>query len=238
MNEAEAAPNILGALTMSRLRSEVGDETARRMVARMKEAMVLGESDERLSRAMQWNPETIGLLRQTVLEQEKALLRRPGVEAYIDYLYRQEGFIRDLNLVVDEYRQNPGEVKLAPAAVAAIRAKSEILDKVLKTGQDFGVIRKAATKKELDVVEGHSVAELSDTELRNLIFGLLKRMSKLVTQYGDFGGGAVEVPFAPVIGEKRGKAAHGGKGINRRKGGRATVRSAIVQRSKGMAPPV
>lgn len=232
MSEMPEPKDILGQLTLSRLRSEIGDDTVRRYLNAMRIAIIEGQSDPEIMQHMQWSPEVVTLLRQTIVEQEKVVWQRPPEETFIDYLFRQEGFMRELDLVVGEYSAQR-DSKIAAASVSAIRAKSEILDKVINLGKELGILRPIKTKQKPTEIEGFSVADLTDVELRGLLMRVMQRMQKLVERYGDVGAKAIDVTPRPVIGVREGgKVAHGGSGARRRNGGRATVRSTIVQRTK------
>lgn len=92
------------------------------------------------------------------------------------------------------------------ALVAAMRTRSEILDKIVKTGQDLGVITRAAKKVE---VSGEvDVSQLNVDELRVHISSQVEEISSLAGLSADPGGIAGAV-MKQIVGRNtagRGKA--------------------------------
>lgn len=139
---------------------------------------------------------------------EKRLLANDGqkqlamttAHRYYVYTLQQEQCLRDLDYFVEEtYRSiknwnnaarlygSPGVARkilgTAPspqAAVIAIKAKSEILDRTIKTGQDMGVIQKRA--KEVRVSGQLNLAALPTEQLRKTLQKKLSQFDELVAK--------------------------------------------------------
>jgi len=139
---------------------------------------------------------------------EKRLLANDGQKrltmstAHLYYVYclQQEQCLRDLDFFVDESYQSianwnkaaklygsPGVARkvlgAAPnnqAAILAIKAKSEILDRTIKMGQDMGIIQKRA--KEIRVSGDINLAALPTEQLRHVLQKKLSQFDQLVEQ--------------------------------------------------------
>jgi hypothetical protein len=104
----------------------------------------------------------------------------------IEYTYVQYIIDQTYNLsVLDDFiKSNKNEKgRSAQGIVGAIRAKSEIMDKIIARGQEFGIIKKVANRSE--VVAGVLIAELSNTQLKKEITTSLDSLNLLLKKYGD-----------------------------------------------------
>lgn len=124
------------------------------------------------------------LLKRFYEEESDVVRNKTTEEVYVDYVIQQNRNIRDLTNILSEF----DDAKQPAAAVGAIRARSDILDKIIAKGQEFGFIEK---KPERKLVAGVLITNLSTPELRKKIAGELGTLERLMEQYGD----------APSIGE-------------------------------------
>lgn len=105
---------------------------------------------------------------------------RPIEHVYVEYLINQASNIKDLtDLVIKK-----GSHQLN-AMVGAVRVRAEIYDKIIKTGQEMGVIKRAPQQHE--VIGGIIVADLTSEKLRALITNELRELGGLMKKYGDKG---------------------------------------------------
>lgn len=112
-------------------------------------------------------------------EQEVEDLRgRTTEHVYVDYCLHQHQNIHDLTKLVDHY----DKTKQHAAVVSAVRARSEIYDKIIARGQELGFIDK---KPETKLIAGMVVAHLSTKELRSVITQELSGLEKLFEEFGD-----------------------------------------------------
>lgn len=135
---------------------------------------------------------------------EKRLLANEGqlvtnqstAHRYFTYLLQQEQCGRDLEYVLSMImaemeawneafgnRLDGDDEKMPPrpsaqSAIMAIKAKSELLDRTIKMGQDMGIIEKRA--KELRVSGNLNLAALPTEELRTVLDKKLKDFERLV----------------------------------------------------------
>jgi len=103
---------------------------------------------------------------------------RTTEEVYVDYTLKQTQNIKDLTRMLGAFE----ETKQHAAMVGAVRARSDILDKIIAKGQEFGFIEK---KPETKVIAGVIVSQLSTHELRKAIAGELGQLEKLMSDFGD-----------------------------------------------------
>jgi hypothetical protein len=99
----------------------------------------------------------------------------------IEYIYTQ--YIIDQTNNLNELSNFITSNKDGKSIVGAIRARSEILDKIITKGQEFGIIKKVANRSE--IVAGVLIAELSNTQLKKEITTSLDSLNLLLKKYGD-----------------------------------------------------
>ena len=107
------------------------------------------------------------------------LRKKPKEHIYIDYLIQQEANIRALTQILKDHKDS----NQPNALVGAVRARSEILDKIIKTGQDVGLIEREPDKHQ--VISGVMVANLSNLELKKGITEVIVGLDALVGEFGD-----------------------------------------------------
>jgi len=88
------------------------------------------------------------------------------------------------------------------ALVSAVKARSEVLDKIIKTGQELGVISRAA--REVNLRSQIDVRSMSVSELRVHLRQEVEELSRLVSPPTEFAGpaGAILKRFDPPPDEK------------------------------------
>jgi hypothetical protein len=187
----------------------------RRLIAELKAHLADGKTDLEAAEAMfKGDTKTYNILKRELYQQEKVdLHNKTTEEVFVDYVLRQEGCIRDLNQLI---RDKEGTVRNSSTTVGAIRAKSDILDKIIERGQEFGILEKVPEKKQ--VIAGVMVAQLDNDALRQLITRELGGLQALVSRYGDddmLGNkGALDMPAEPTSpkfsGEGKPKESVGG----------------------------
>ena len=119
-------------------------------------------------------------LKSKMFDAEKTRLRdRSSEDVYVDYALRQQTNISDLTEMIKSFK----ETKQYNALVGAVKARAEILDKLIAKGQEFGLIDKRPERKE--IIAGVFMGELSDKQLRQFITGELTGVQKLMNKYGS-----------------------------------------------------
>lgn len=100
-------------------------------------------------------------------------------ERYVDYQLAQQSCVKSLESMIGEFKST----KQYNAMVGAIRARSDIIDKIVLKGQEFGLIEKKAEEKR--IIGGVLVGSMPTEDLRKLIVGELVGLEKLVDKFGD-----------------------------------------------------
>lgn len=139
-----------------------------------------GKSDTDVMAAMGLSAEDYEAIKVAMFDAKAEELKaKPHEHVYVDYVIKQSENLKDLSKMVGEFYVS----KQYNAMVGAIRARSEIYDKLLKTGQEFGVIK--TPKSDSDVVAGFLVANLSNKDLKDAIVNELKELNKMMKAVGD-----------------------------------------------------
>jgi hypothetical protein len=154
--------------------------------AKLRVALEQGKTHEEIAEemALPW-ADFLELLSKFYALDAEDIRGKTTEQVYTDYVLAQGRNIRDLTLIIGEYR---GE-KNANALVGAIRARSDIFDKIFERGQELGFIAK---RPETKLVAGLVVHQLSDAELRDKIVGELGALENLMGKYGTSDGKALD----------------------------------------------
>ena len=104
---------------------------------------------------------------------------RPTEHVYVQYMIDQAQNVKALTGMIDEFKNS----KQYNAMVGAIKARSDIYDKLIEKGQTFGLIHQEPNKSLS--LSGHIVADMTNKQLKTMITGELEVLSKLMRRYGD-----------------------------------------------------
>lgn len=163
----------------------------RLLLATLRAHLYTETEDVKIAELMDLETADYNALKAEMYAQDKAHISGQTAEdVFIDYRIRQEGVIRDLDTVAKNDKTP------AAAVVGALRAKSDIIDKVILRGQEFGLIDKVPEKKM--VVAGVLVASLPMNDLRSMILKQTKGLESLLKKYGD-GDMAEEIDVTPAL---------------------------------------
>jgi hypothetical protein len=153
----------------------------RTVLADIKRMIGEGKSDRMIAEELGLNAARYNELKRELFRQETADLYSKSTEdVYLEYKWQQNRCIEDLDRMIADI---DGDSKQQNALVGAIKARSEIIDKIVKVGQEMGVLERAPEKKL--VIHGHAVAQLPDAELRKLIANELQGLQSIVSRYGE-----------------------------------------------------
>jgi len=124
--------------------------------------------------------ETYEEVRKFMLEMRTSELReKPREHVYIDYVIEQRKNLYDLDNLI----KNLDEKTQYNAVVGAIRLRSDIVDKIVEKGQEFGFIKKTAERKEL--IAGIALIDMSNEDLKKHIVGQTKMLTTAMDKYGE-----------------------------------------------------
>ena len=163
----------MGALGLSK--SEL-----REAIAELLAYLASGYDDSEARAELGLDAEQYAALKREMYSQQAEFYRTRSTEdMYTDYVNEQRACIHELDKIVARF----ADEKHSSAIVGAIRARSDIVDKIVKLGQDVGLIDKEPEKKV--VLGGIAVASLSDAQLRKTIVAEIKELDRLVSMFGD-----------------------------------------------------
>ncbi len=84
------------------------------------------------------------LLSRFYIEAEQGFKSKSNLKIFLDYTTRQAQFVRDLERLKTALETR--QWKNGQAYVGAVKTQSDILDRIIATGQDLGLIQKIAEK--------------------------------------------------------------------------------------------
>ena len=163
-----------------------------------KAAMAEGMNRREIRKILGLNEDLFDKIEKQVINEDGQVeITKASPYRYYEYIQRQEKCIRDLEYFTNQvdseiefYKKaqkdfNSGKIEKLPsgrpninAGIMAIKTKSDILDKMIKTGQELGIVEKRA--KELRVSGNLNLAALPTEELKSLMSKKMKDMHLLV----------------------------------------------------------
>jgi len=149
-----------------------------------------GLNDRRITEEMGLELAEVSQLKGILLHEVGDLdIKDDPHRVYLGYKLRQEGLLSELEDLGKRLRHS-GQ---ANAELGAIRARSDLIDKILNAGQSLGVIPKEAKKHQL--LGGIMVADMTPEDMEKMLLERERRMSRLQRNYGsgkyiESGGGS------------------------------------------------
>lgn len=141
---------------------------------------VEGKTDEEQAADMGIDAEEFTKLRVAMFDAKADEVRaRPTEHTYVQYMIDQAKNIKDLTDMIGDFKSS----RQHTAMVAAVKARADIADKLIKWGQEFGMIHKDA--KSGDFGLSALIADMSNKQLRIAITAELKTLNGLVNRYGE-----------------------------------------------------
>jgi len=118
---------------------------------------------------------------------------KPTEIVFAEYFLQQMGNIHDLSgliVRIGRFRQQ------ANAVVGAIRARADIMDKIIDRGQEFNIIERKPEERR--IVAGVLVANLSNEQLKGAIVRELGNLNKLLKGGSKIEDAILELPNEPM----------------------------------------
>lgn len=191
--------------------------------ARYSMVMVLlgeGKDEGEVAKSVGVGAEEWGQFRKRCFEWAADEVREKSTgEVFVEYMLNQKRCISDLEGMAERF----GSARHYSALVGSVKARSDIYDKVIKMGQDLGLLERRPERKE--IVAGVLVAKMDDQQLRDVILGELRNLDELM---GVVRGGLMELP-EPVLHREAGARGHRSK-ANRVIGGRRVMKRKLGER--------
>lgn len=139
-----------------------------------------GKTDEEVAADIGVDAEEFAKLRASMLDVKAEEIRtKPTEHVYVQYMIDQCRNLKDLTKLIEDFRTT----KQGTAMVAAVKARSDIYDKLIKQGQEFGLIQKSMDSDGLGISKW--VRDLTNRQLRATIASELKSLHSMVRKYGD-----------------------------------------------------
>lgn len=159
--------------------AQLKGEPRRALLTKLRSYIAAGDAEDLIAHkiGISWG-EYEELKTELLFEEEDKLRKRSTGQVYVEYCLAQEQNVRDLTTMIEKFETT----KQYNAMVGAVRARAEILDKVVSRGQDFGFIEK---RPEVRIVAGVPVNQLTDVQLRSHITAELRSIADLQQRYGD-----------------------------------------------------
>lgn len=167
----------------------------RRLKAELRAGMALGESEVQLMDRLSVGAGDLRWLKSQLMQDELAeVINDSPAEVWLKYRMRMDGIIGDLDAVIEKGKSGKVGGSLN-AAVGAIKAKAQIVDKVLERGQDLGVIHREPEKSV--TIGGVAVTDLREGELEELVVEKREALALLLERYAvtDYAAEDDEDPY-------------------------------------------
>ncbi len=159
------------------------------LLARVRSYVAAGESDHNICVELDVKPSELTTLKKRVFEQEATDVNsRTTVDTFVEYKLKMDRICDDL----DGIHEGAAGARQYTAAMGALKAKAQIIDKVIDRGQELGLINRAAKKHE--VLGGVAVAHLDDTQLLDKMKEIHRKTTSFITEYGEHSIGNLPVP--------------------------------------------
>jgi len=124
--------------------------------------------------------------REALEEEGRRLGSRSKEEIYAQYVIAQSACVRDLMEVKRKGKANAGQ---NAAWVSAVKARSEIFDRIIKMGWELGLVERREVEeskgKGTEVNVGVVLSGLSDVELRGKVVRELSNLNDIMEEFGE-----------------------------------------------------
>lgn len=118
-----------------------------------------------------WTPAHVDRLEDALRRLEReAVERKETPDHYVDYVVRKKGVMRKAMSIYDNSRNDM-------ARVAALNLASSAADQIVKTGQDLGLIDRAA--KRVVVAGGLTLTDMSRDQLERTVDQMIEQRQRL-----------------------------------------------------------
>jgi hypothetical protein len=139
-----------------------------------------GQSDKEAMESLNLDLETYASLRWEVLEEKSQELKnKPTEHVYIEYILKQSENVSDITDMISYCKKT----KTYTAMAAAVKIRSDIYDKILDKGKDFGFIDQSKENNKLTA--GIRVSDLSNDDLKAAITKAMSNVNTMVEKFGD-----------------------------------------------------
>lgn len=143
-------------------------------------ALCDGQEDSEIASAFGMSAEAYQKLKTKALDDKAEELRkRPPEHTYVLYIIEQIRNMRELDTMLRDFRKT----KQYNAMLGALKLRSDLTDKILTRGQEFGIIDKKPDRKE--IVGGIVIREMTNEQLRRVVQRELHAVNKMMIDLPD-----------------------------------------------------
>lgn len=152
--------------------------------------LVEGENANEVADIMGWDDETFAKVQKAMLAGKSGEIRsKPAEHVYVEYLIEQGRNVHDLSGLI----KNLDQKSQYNALVGAIRLRSDIVDKMLERGFEFGMVKRKEQGgggllgggNTFNIIAGVKVGEMTNPQLRDAIGTQLKELEVFIDKFGD-----------------------------------------------------
>lgn len=124
-----------------------------------------------------WTEEKLAEVRAELFAREEMeVVGRRTEDVFVDYVMRTRANIRQLDEILEDLRMT----KQGSAMVGAVKAKQDLMDRVLNRGQEFGLIEKKPERSQIGIV----VANMDDLALREMLVNEMNQLRSMMDSVG------------------------------------------------------
>lgn len=206
--------------------------------AKMRGCLVEGLTEDQMCERFGLSWDDVDEIRRQCLDEEAEVIRHRSTEhTYVQYCLEMRRCIDDLEKVGIDYIDSKDSEDGTTAKVnvsgyvGAVRARADIIDRIIKTGQDFGLIERKNDGK--GFAAGEAIKEMSNPEFKKYILQEINIFNTMQLKFGDKSFTELDpgplyqatisqkFPVRKVQGHTRGKV-FGGRRVVKGEGGGAT----------------
>lgn len=126
----------------------------------VKQCIALNYTDTEMCRALKITGRILSQIKSKIFQAEvEALQKMTQLEHFVEYKLKQTEVVKDLDVLIEEYRSSKNLQGLS----AALKAKQEALKEIKSAAQDVGLLDKKP--EEVIFVNGQNTKEMSNDEL-------------------------------------------------------------------------
>lgn len=138
-----------------------------------------GHSESEVADLMGLDAEVYERLKTMMLDRKTDELRKRPIEhVYVEYLINQLSNIGALSDIIKETKKDSPN-----SAIAAIRARAELYDRLLTKGQECGVFAKVPDRKVLSI--GVAFQDLTTPDIKIRFAQAVADMARMMKRFGD-----------------------------------------------------
>lgn len=139
-----------------------------------------GESDENIAQQLGLETKDIQILKLELFDLQIQKMRSKSAEEnFVDWMIQQKGNIQELTTIIEDSRGDTDSRGFG-ARVSAIKARSDMYNKILDEGRACGVLKKDINKE--DDLDGENISDLTDNQIRQKLTEEIENINNIMTE--------------------------------------------------------